>query len=113
MKNLIAILLLMTGAALAQDDLHKYDSQCTRLENLEETACTYGDGTGLLIGSDSTTHYTAKEWALALHAEIEKDKRGTRGRAMRRRSRIARRRAASARPARSAKPGCEGIGHNG
>ncbi len=74
MKNLIAILLLITGAALAQDDLHKYDSQCTRLENLEETACTYGDGTGLLIGSDSTTHYTAKEWALALHAEIEKDK---------------------------------------
>jgi hypothetical protein len=78
MKNLLAILLLMTGAALAQDDLHKYDSQCTRLENLEETACTYGDGTGLLIGSDSTTHYTAKEWVRVLRESIERDK-GTPG----------------------------------
>jgi hypothetical protein len=74
MKNLIAVLLLMTGAALAQEDMHKYDSQCIRLENVEETACTYGDGTGLLIGSDSTTHYTAKEWARVLPESIEKDK---------------------------------------
>jgi hypothetical protein len=78
MKNLIAVLLLMTGAARAQEDLHKYDSQCLRLENLEESACTYGDGTGLLIGSDSTTHYTAKEWVRVLRESIERDK-GTPG----------------------------------
>jgi hypothetical protein len=78
MKNIaaiaVAILCLMTGAALAQEDPHKYDSQCIRLENLEETACTYGDGTGLLIGSDSATHYTAKEWARGLPEFIQKDK---------------------------------------
>ena len=81
MKNLIAVLLLMTGAALAQEDMHKYDSECIQLRNLEESACTYGDGTGLLIGSDSTTHYTAKEWAQTLRTEIEKDKADA-GRAM-------------------------------
>jgi hypothetical protein len=70
----VTILCLMTGAALAQEDLHKYDSQCLRLANLEATVCTYGDGTGLAIESNSTTHYTAKEWARLLPEFIEKDK---------------------------------------
>jgi hypothetical protein len=69
----VTILALITPA-LAQEDLHKYDSQCFRLENLEETVCTYGDGTGLAIGPDSTTHYTAKEWAQLLPEFIQKDK---------------------------------------
>jgi hypothetical protein len=74
MKNLIAIAALLVSTAAFAQDLHKYDSQRTRLENLEETACTYGDGTGLLIGSDSATHYTAKEWARVLPEFIQKDK---------------------------------------
>ena len=74
MKNLIAIAALLVSTAAFAQDIHKYDSQCIRLENLEETACTYGDGTGLLIGSDSAAHYAAKEWARVLPEFIQKDK---------------------------------------
>ena len=70
----VSILGLMTGAALAQEDLHKYDSQCLRLANLETTVCTYGDGTGLAIESNSSTRYTAKEWSRILPEFIQKDK---------------------------------------
>ena len=77
MRNIAAIAVIIVALitpALAQEDLHEYDSQCFRLENLEETVCTYGDGTGLAIGPNSTSHYTAKEWAQLLPVFIQKDK---------------------------------------
>jgi hypothetical protein len=54
MRRIAAItvtILCLMGAALTQEDSHKYDSQCLRLANLDATVCTYGDGAGLAIES--------------------------------------------------------------
>jgi len=61
MKNLIVILLLMTGGALAQTT-----DKCREILD-SETICIFADGSATVVwhpaGEYNSTHYTAAQWA--------------------------------------------------
>jgi hypothetical protein len=83
MKTLILALFVAVSAAALGQSTHDSDVACLKLTHLEETACTFGDGSGEVLTDSSVSHYSAAEWtdALPVLIKAEDDARAARTKA--------------------------------
>src|SRR5579864_2010334 len=64
--------LILSSAALGQSP-SSTDVLCTPLEHLNETACSFGDGSGEIVSPSSVKHFTAEEWGRMYPTLIKAD----------------------------------------
>jgi hypothetical protein len=46
---------------------------CQKFQFLQETACTFGDGSGEVITADSVSHHSAEQWTKEFPALVKAD----------------------------------------